>query len=976
MGTEPLTPGCSVSQRTLPPKAPRVWATIALGAALPALAALAFVRPQAAGAAEAKPFGIAQFQMQTTRASTANPLGYEPYVYSQAGGHPFALTTKVEFTSETIKEGRAPTQDPRDVAIDLPPGLLANPQAVAACRHGGQEKCPLDAQVGVFVVRSSSATLLAPIFNIAPSGQEAAELGMETPLGLIALSGRLVRTPAGYGLAVKVSGLPQLGVVGIEMTLWGVPADKAHDAQRGRTCTGTASNIESNCSGGGVASGEEARPFLTMPSDCGQATAATAWTDSWIEPGHWAKAQSSLAALDGCDRLSFWPELKLRPDSLQPEAPVAAGLTLSVPQSESPLAVAAPALRSAEVALPPGMTIDPAIANGAQACPATGPEGIGLPTGVGPDGEALSPDEVGVGEERGPDGQARLAPGHCPQDSTVGTAEAQSPLLAGALSGRVYLAAPLCGGPGQGACTEADAADGNLYRLYIELGGRGEARPRGAIVKIVGLVLADPATGQLAVRLLEAPQLPLSTLTIELFGGRRALLTNPPGCGPATTTSDLQPWGSPFVPDAAPSSYYEVTGCMDPRPFAPALIAGSRSIVAGAFTPFTIDVARAAGEQQVAQLQLHAPLGLAAMLASVTLCAQAQASAGECPAASLVGSSTVAVGSGYEPLSLPGKVYLTGPYEGAPFGLAIVTSAVAGPLDLGSVTIRARIDVDPHTAALTISSDPLPRMLLGVPLRMRRLALDIDRPGFLLNPTDCRAQQVQASIAGAQGSVANDTNSFGIAECAALRFAPRLSASTRAPGRLRDGTSLDVKLAQPRAALGTQANLAKVRMALPARLSSRLTALQGSCPGRVFEADAARCPASSIVGVARARSPLLPGLLAGPVYFVAHGPRAFPAPTVVLQGDGVRLDLSGAVAVERSGATSIAFPSLPDIPLASVELYLPRGPHSALTVAPDVCAAARRRHGSLRLPVELAGHNGRVLHRRARISVLGCNARR
>ena len=557
-----------------------------------------------------------------------------------------------------------------------------------------------------------------------------------------------------------------------------------------------------------------------------------------------------------------------------------------------------------------------------------------------------------------------LAPGHCPPASTIGTAEALSPLLARPLQGRVYLAAPGCGGAAGQNCGEADAADGNLLRIYAELGGRGEEHREGVIVKLEARLRVSPATGQLTLDLPGAPQLPLSHLSIKLFGGSDALLDNPNTCASVRASAELEAWSAPFSPNLAVWTPYQASGCSDPAPFAPSLMAGSVNVEAGHFTAFTLAIGRAVREQEVAQLQLRAPMGIAAMLSSVVPCSSAAASGGSCPAASRVGSSQVALGGGYQPLWLDGEVYLTGGYEGAPFGLAIVTHGAAGPLELGQIVIRARLDVDPHTGALTITSDPLAQMVLGIPLRLRDLRLDIDRPGFIFNPTDCREQHVLASIASTQGALATPSNPFGLADCATLRFNPKLAAATSAGASIRAGASLDLRLTQSAGPGSGQANLAKLRIALPRSLPTRLIALQASCPAAKFATNAAACPAASIIGVARASTPLLSEALLGPVYMVAHGRGSFPAPTVVLEGQrSLRLDLTGSTTLERGGRTSIAFTTLPDMPMRSVELYLPRGPHSALTATANPCAAP------LSLPVELGAQNGRVIHRTMRIAV-------
>ncbi|HEX5309193.1 MAG TPA: hypothetical protein VFW38_08965 [Solirubrobacteraceae bacterium] len=949
-----------------------------VGAIIAAVLALA-VPATPAGAVPAPAFGIAHFSMQALGSGEA---GDE--LFTQAAGHPFALKASVEFANEPAGAYRVPTEEARDVTIDLPPGLLAYPQAVAACRQVEQQ-CPVDSQVGYFVLHAStlslfagseqgvsSLSLLAPIYNLAPSGSEPAELGLATPLGTIPMQGRLVRTPAGYSLAVSAKGLAQLGVLSIEITLWGAPAETAHDAQRGLTCVGPEANPTSLCTGGGTADGEEARPFLTMPSKCGApAPTASVWADAWLHPAEYVKAESSLASLGYCDRLPFSPQLSVLPENLAAEQPVGVDVGVGVSSNEAPSLVSAPPLRSVALTLPQGMSINPAAAGGVTACAAAGSEGIDLPSGLGEEGRPLSPSEVGEGEESDPGGEAVLAAGHCPRASTIGQAEARSPLLAEPIAGHVYLAEPLCGSSGQAPCGEGDAADGRLLRFYVELGGRGEQSSHGVVIKLTGAIQVNPANGQLVVVLSEAPQLPLSKLELRLFGGQRALLVNPSQCGPATTNAELQPWGSPYAPEAASSSYYNVAGCSQPQPFQPTLTAGSYSVAAGQFTPFLFDLQRKSGEQTLSGLQLQAPQGLVAVLAGITPCQEAAAGAGACPQSARVGSSAVALGSGTEPLWLDGSVYLTGPYRGAPFGLAIVTSARVGPLDLGQVVIRARLDVNPTTGALTVTSDSLPQILLGVPLHMSELRLDLDRPGFIANPTSCAGQRVLANVSGGGGAGAKMSNPFGLAGCRALGFAPKLSAFTSAAASIRSGASLDLRLSQAAGPGSGQANLARLRIALPRALPTRLTALQSACRAAVFAADPAACPAASLVGIARAATPLISGQLAGPVYLIAHGRGQPPSPTIVLQGQGLRLDLSAGTTIERSGRTAIGFGSLPDLPLRSVELYLPRGPHSVLAPAGKLCSAATAAH-TLALPVELAAHNGLVLHRTAAIAVRGC----
>lgn len=961
----------------------------------------ASIVPAVAAGVEARPFGIEGFTTQTTQPSAGSEFVNEPYLFTQAGGHPFALTTTVTFASEEIGSEHlvVPTRDPKDLVIDLPSGLIADPRAIPQCSMM-EEHCRPNTQVGTFVLRASfegrQVAIFGPIVNLMPQPGESAMLGLEASIERFLLTGRVVRTAQGYVLSIAGHGLPALGIVSLETTLWGVPAESAHDPQRGLTCMRTGTSQNWTCpEGGNKPSGEEPKPFLTMPSDCSTGpTIVTAWADSWEEQGRYVQAQATLPAMAYCERSPWWPEITVRPDRLLAEESVGIDVSIEVSQTEAQAIVAAPELRDATVTLPPGVSINPGVGNGAKACSQHGPEGIGLPTGLNAHGEPLDPSEVGEGEESRPRGEPQLAPGHCPEASVIGTTEARTPLLPDPIEGRVYLATPGCGGTGQGPCTEQDAADGNLYRIYVELGGRETKHDEGVILKIEGDIQANPATGQLTVKLANSPQLPLSELSIKLFGGSGALLTNPATCGPAVTKSDLEPWSAPFTPDAFPSSYFDVIGCTNPLPLNPRLLAGTSFPSAGAFSSLKLGVTRQNREQYLSAIQLHAPQGLSAILSNVPLCPQAAASVGNCPQASQIGSSVVAVGSGRQPLYMKGNIYLTVGYAGAPFALSIVTDATAGPLNLGPVVIRARIDIDPQTAALTITSDPLPQILLGIPLRLQGIKLDIDRPDFIFNPTNCRTQQITATITGTSSGSANLTNRFAIGGCHGLAFKPKLEASTSSRTSIANGASFDIKLAFPKLEQGTAANLARVRVALPRHLPSRLTTLQGACVDSTFEADPSACPSTSVVGIARARTPVLSLALTGPVYLVSHGRGAFPSPIVVLQGGGVRLDLASSTTINKAGVSQISFNPIPDMPLANLELYLPQGPHSMLSANTSLCPLAKtltttepkviqRAPGrtvkmrkpvpaKLLMPTELVAQNGAVIHQDTKIKVAGC----
>jgi hypothetical protein len=655
-----------------------------------------------------------------------------------------------------------------------------------------------------------------------------------------------------------------------------------------------------------------------------------------------------------------------------PDEPVELGVGLQIPLSETPESDATPQLRNTTLTLPEGMSISPGIVDGIQACEEFGPEGINI---TGP-----------YSEEKSLSGELQLAPGKCPDASTVGTAEAITPFLPVPVKGHVYLAKPSCGATGQPACTEEDARDGKLYRLYLELGGTGELAQTGIHFKVPLETHVNTATGQITTTTLDTPQAPFSELRIHLNGGPRAPLDNPATCGQATSTADFTPWSTPGITpeglsapgtaDATPSSFFNVEGCTTPSVLHPSFTAGTVLSQAGAYTPFTMNIWREDRQQFIKGIQVHTPPGLLGVLASVPLCPEDQAndpgSYGECTG-SKIGTTRVASGAGSHPFEIEGNVYLTGPYEGAPFGLSIVTHVVAGPFNLGIVVVRAKINVDPTTSELTVTTDEsgpyaLPQIFYGVPLRLKRITVNIDRPGFMFNPTDCSQQKITALVSGSEGAVSEVSSPFAVGSCKSLAFKPMFTASTSGKTSRAGGASLEVKLSYPKGALGNDANIARVKVDLPKQLPSRLTTLQKACPAATFNANPAGCPAASIVGVVKASTPLLPVGLSGPVYFVSHGGEEFPNLVVVLQGDGVRVNLVGDTFINKAGITSSTFKTIPDVPVNTFELYLPEGKYSALAANGTLCQEQQK----LRMPTEFVAQNGAVMKQTTKIAVTGC----
>jgi hypothetical protein len=409
------------------------------------------------------------------------------------------------------------------------------------------------------------------------------------------------------------------------------------------------------------------------------------------------------------------------------------------------------------------------------------------------------------------------------------------------------------------------------------------------------------------------------------------------------------------------------------------MTAGSTTDQAGGFTNFSLLLQRGDGQQRIEKLQFKEPAGLAGLISSVPLCPEPQAAQGACSAASHIGHAVVTSGPGPYPLVIPqpgeseAPIYLTGPYEGAPFGLSIVTPVIAGPFNLGTIITRAKIEVDPHTAQIMVTTDPLPQIVDGVPTDLRSINSIIDRPGFLFNPTNCTPAEFTGTATSA-GSIATAplATRFGVGSCQSLKFKPKFSVSASGKNSKAGGASLDVKVAYPSEPQGSEANIAKVKVDLPKQLPSRLTTLQKACTAAQFGANPAGCPAASVVGHAIVHTSVLPVPLEGPAYFVSNGGEAFPNLIMVLQGYGVTVDLVGDTFINKQGITSSTFKATPDVPFSTFELKLPQGPNSALATNVPAGAQYSLCGQKLTMPTELVAQNGAVIDQSTPVGITGC----
>jgi hypothetical protein len=722
-----------------------------------------------------------------------------------------------------------------------------------------------------------------------------------------------------------------------------------------------------------------------------------------------------MPALSGCAQLPFNPSIEVKPDV--PDASTSTGLRVDVhvPQEGSVNsngdAEAEP--RNITVALPAGVAVNPSGGDGLEACSErlVGYQGM-RELATLPDTETpiFSPYLPGspIAKENGDEEPFEQGVNFCPDASKIGEVTIHTPILPNPLTGFVYLAA------------QESNPSGSLLAMYV----LAEDPFAGVTVKLPGAVqlckrVGEPglnnkgepvpgitceALGQLIATFENNPQAPFEDAEFHFFGGERAPLATPARCGAYTTRAAFTPWSASEgeAPHIATGTFDITSGpsgspCPGASlPFSPSLTGGATNIQAGAFSPFTLTLTRHDGEQNMQSVEAHLPLGMSGDLSNIEQCPEPQANEGTCGPNSLIGETTVAVGVGGHPFTVSGgKFYLTGPYNGsgacstpgtngcAPFGITFEVPAKAGPFDLAHtklnhpscdcVLVRGKIDINPETAAITVTSNPpgtpdaIPTSIEGIPLEIQHINATTTRGNFQFNPTNCEKLQATGTIHSSEGATDTITVPFQVTNCADLKFEPKFQVSTRPAKDTRlDGTSLTAKLAYPSAPQGTFTNIARVKVELPKALPSRLNTLRKACTVAQFNANPAGCPPASKIGTAVVHTPILSAPLTGPAIFVSHGGEAWPTLTLVLQGDGVTVDLVGTTLISKAGVTSTTFKTVPDQPFSTFELTLPQGEYSALTTLGNLCRQ------KLTMPTEFIAQNGAVIHQNTKIAVNGC----
>jgi hypothetical protein len=921
----------------------RVWVVALIAGAMVAVSA-----PAAQASFGIESFFAANCNLSHKECKAAtNPAEEEKQAreegFTQAGGHPpFGITDFTVKNTGGVPEGIATEGPVTHIRTDVAPGVSTNPEAVPECsvaEFSGAEfggtglftgpgaGCAA-AEIGknsvkVFPGVPPDISLEGKVYNLTPTTGLSSLFGVAldaTPLGapglfaLTFIKGH-IEWASDFHDYFEIEVSPKLPLVSSRLTFFG------------NIGTGTAP-----FGGGG---------FLTNPTSCtgpGPQTTNTLTLES-AKGAKDVKTYKTPIGTENCSAVPFAPEFKVEPETTQSNQPDGITTTLTLPHDLSPTGIDSSQLKTASVTLPEGMTMNESAARAVT--------------------ESCTPAQARIHS---------LTPGvACPAGSKLGTVAIEVPgLPPGSLTGNIYL-----GGPESGPITTPP------YTIYLD----AESAQYGISVRLKGSLVPSETTGRLTTTFSENPEQPFSSAILHFNTGPLAPLANPLACGTASTETTLTPFTgtaaqSPFVNPFVVDSNGKGGACPSPLPFSLSQSTENQSPNGGSHTNFTFNLTRPDGNQYLSQVKTTLPDGLDGAIPAATRCPEPQASEGTCPATSQIGTAVVEAGAGPAPFSFSGPVYLTGPYNGAPFGLSIAVPAVAGPFNLGTVVTRATINVDPYTARVTVEAT-LPRIVKavgrpssGVLLRLRKITTTINKQGFLSNPTNCAPLATESTLTGYVLPQGGPTGTeqlrtpFQVANCARLAFKPSFKAATGARFSKANGASLETTINQ---AAG-QANINSVLVQLPRQLPSRLTTLQKACPEAVFAANPFKCPSGSFVGGARANTPLLPDKLKGPAILVSHAAAAFPDLDLVLEADGVRSILVGNTNIKK-GITTTHFVTTPDVPVSSITVNLPIGPHSALAGFGNLCARP------LVMPTTITGWNGKVVKQKKKIAVRGCPVR-
>jgi hypothetical protein len=834
----------------------------------------------------------------------------------QAGAHPdfdFSFSFPVDKTTQHDGSGLAgPPEAAKDVDLDLPRGMYANPTAFLTCTtdqlyNAGSytNACPVASQVGTVTVRlvggPGEGEANVALYNYSHGPDVPARFAFKYFYSIVTITPRV--RPSDYGISSGAFEITQtLALQAARLHLWGVPADSSHDTER--QAPGAI-----KITGESVSTEAPHVPFFTNPSACpDSASSFTARVDSW-EHSDAVEARPLLTdeegtpfVFEGCESMPFEPTLVPRPGTHRAHSPSGLDVQLEVPSNDGPRGYSAANVKRTVIDFPPGMTVSPSAVAGLGAC---------------------SEEQVGLGNN---------APPACPDSAKLGNVTIRTQLLPEALEGEVVLA------------TQDANPFHSTYAIYLLVQGPG------FYLKLPGELNLDERSGILKAIFDDLPQLPFESVSLDFRGGPTAPLVTPDTCGEYAIRTEVFSWARPNDPIVASVPMEIDEDCVGGGKFNPGLQAGVANPVAGAKSPLTIRVTRQDGEQNISMIEVTLPEGEIANLKGLEVCPESGAPSGNCPQGSQVGIATAAIGTGAFPLFAPqpGKeptaLYFAGPYKGAPYSLITKVPAQAGPFDFGDIVVRTAINLNPVTAQVIASSDPLPQILEGVPIAYRDVRIEVKKPDFTVNPTSCEQRFVTTTITSVDGTEAHPSAPTKVGDCGALNFGPKLKFKVKGGTNRGDFQALTAVLTTGK----KEANISRVQVALPHAFFLEQGHIGTVCTRVQFAAES--CPAASVYGFAKATTPLLDDPLGGPVYLRSSNN---PLPDLVadLQGQ-FDIELAGRIDSENGGIRN-TFETVPDAPVTKFVLKMKGGQKSLLVNSRNLCK------NPARAKVRMVGQNGK-----------------
>jgi hypothetical protein len=869
--------------------------------------------------------------------------------FTEAGGRVPNGVTDFEVNTIGKYPNAIPTGIVNHVRVDVASGLATAPVAVPECTLAEFNEHELAPGAGLYTAEPGKCTQIGiekvtvylgkaleeaegfsdvpiegKVYNVVPPGGEPGEKALASYYGVVLALPKFITESKGLGTAQYYSHSFVEGSVEWGKESEGTGAGDYHDYFTVKVNPELPLISSRQVLFGKSGEGD----FITNATSCpGDDTTYVTLKDTSGETTR--KSFTTPIGLEGCKSLEFKPTFKLESGSSESDAPNPFTTEVIQPASALPTERAPSQVKTGSITLPEGMTLNPSAAHGLEACT--------------------------VGQARIHSSEFGVA---CPSGSELGTVSLNVPTLPnGSFTGHVYLGGPLTG-------SETGPITGPPYIIYVV----ANSARYGISVRIKAEVTPNETTGRLTTVFNENPEQPFTNLTVHFNRNVLTSVANPLSCGTPEGSTSFAPVASEVASVNASFGGLSIIGCASTIPFALSQSTENETATGGGHTSYTVNFARNNGEQYVQKIKTTLPPGLVGAIPAVTLCEEAQANAGTCGSASKIGTVTVQAGAGSAPYTFNGTVYMTGPYGGAPFGVSVVVPAVAGPFNLGNVVTRGTININQTTAQVTEEST-LPTIYKGIPLRMRSLSVDVNRQGFLYNPTNCSVLATESSLTSTSGTVQSGLVSpFQVERCSSLAFSPTYAYSTSAKHSKSQGASLTTTVTQ---APG-QSNIKSVLVTLPKALPSRLSTLQKACLAKTFEANPYNCrnenKGGSEVGSAEVVTPLLPVVMKGPAFLVSHAGEEFPSLELVLEGDGVRVILEGKTHITK-GITTTNFVSTPDVPISSVTVKLPMGPHSALTTESlntNLCTA------KLQIPTTVTGQNGKQNKYNTTITPTGC----